>query len=130
MPVWSIRTSRNAAPALTRNIERFSQFLTLVGLTALIVGGVGIANSVRAWLEGKRGVIATLKCVGAPARLVVAIYLIQVMLIAGFGVFLGLALGAGDAVSCRQRAVGRDSDRRAALRSIPASLADCRRLSA
>jgi putative ABC transport system permease protein len=90
---WSIRTSRNAAPALTRNIERFSQFLTLVGLTALIVGGVGIANSVRAWLDGKRGVIATLKCVGAPARLVVAIYLIQVMLIAGFGVFLGLLLG-------------------------------------
>ncbi|WP_299869468.1 ABC transporter permease [uncultured Hoeflea sp.] len=91
---WSIRTSENAAPALTRNIERFSQFLTLVGLTALIVGGVGIANSVRAWLEGKRGVIATLKCVGAPARLVVAIYLIQVMLIAGLGVILGLLLGA------------------------------------
>lgn len=88
-----VRTSRNAAPALTRNIERFSQFLTLVGLTALIVGGVGIANSVRAWLDGKRGVIATLKCVGAPSRLVVAIYLIQVMLIAGFGVFLGLLLG-------------------------------------
>lgn len=91
---WSIRTSENAAPALTRNIERFSQFLTLVGLTALIVGGVGIANSVRAWLEGKRGVIATLKCVGAPSRLVVAIYLMQVMLIAGLGVALGLALGA------------------------------------
>ncbi|MCY0092726.1 ABC transporter permease [Hoeflea ulvae] len=90
---WQIRTSQNAAPSLTRNIERFSQFLTLVGLTALIVGGVGIANSVRAWLDGKRGVIATLKCVGAPARLVVAIYLIQVMLIAGFGVFLGLLFG-------------------------------------
>ncbi|MDF1608195.1 ABC transporter permease [Hoeflea sp. YIM 152468] len=91
---WQIRTSANAAPSLTRNIERFSQFLTLVGLTALIVGGVGIANSVRAWLESKRGVIATLKCVGAPARLVVAIYLIQVMLIAAFGVVIGLALGA------------------------------------
>lgn len=91
---WSVRTSANAAPALTRNIERFSQFLTLVGLTALIVGGVGIANSVRAWLEGKRGVIATLKCVGAPSRLVVTIYLIQVMLIAAFGVVLGLAMGA------------------------------------
>ena len=91
---WQVRTSQNAAPSLTRNIERFSQFLTLVGLTALIVGGVGIANSVRAWLEGKRGVIATLKCVGAPAKLVVAIYLIQVMLIAALGVALGLALGA------------------------------------
>jgi len=46
---WSIRTSDRAAPALTENVERFSQFLTLVGLTALIVGGVGVANAVRAF---------------------------------------------------------------------------------
>ena len=39
---WSIRTRSNAAPALSSNIERFSQFLTLVGLTALVVGGVGL----------------------------------------------------------------------------------------
>lgn len=38
---WNIRSRANAAPALSANIERFSQFLTLVGLTALIVGGVG-----------------------------------------------------------------------------------------
>ena len=44
---WSIRTRTNAAPALSANIERFSQFLTLVGLTALVVGGVGVANAVR-----------------------------------------------------------------------------------
>ena len=91
---WSVRTSRNAAPALTRNIERFTQFLTLVGLTALIVGGVGIANSVRAWLEGKRPVIATLKCLGAPARLVVTVYLIQVLILASAGIAIGLAIGA------------------------------------
>src|SRR5690606_9567970 len=49
---WSIRTRANAAPALSSNIERFSQFLTLVGLTALVVGGVGVANAVRAYLDG------------------------------------------------------------------------------
>src|SRR5690606_26356151 len=38
---WSIRSRTNAAPALSSNVERFSQFLTLVGLTALVVGGVG-----------------------------------------------------------------------------------------
>ncbi len=48
---WSIRTSSRAAPALADNITRFSQFLTLVGLTALIVGGVGVANAVRAFLD-------------------------------------------------------------------------------
>ena len=62
---WSIRTRNNAAPALSSNIERFSQFLTLVGLTALVVGGVGVANAVSAYLDGKRGVIATFKSLGA-----------------------------------------------------------------
>lgn len=91
---WSIRTSENAAPALTANITRFSQFLTLVGLTALIVGGVGVANAVRAFLDSKRGVIATFKCVGAPAAMVTAIYLIQILLIAFIGIGIGLVLGA------------------------------------
>ncbi len=58
---WSIRTSDRAAPSLTDNVNRFSQFLTLVGLTALIVGGVGVANAVRAFLDSKRTTIASLK---------------------------------------------------------------------
>ncbi len=91
---WSIRTSQNAAPALTANITRFSQFLTLVGLTALIVGGVGVANAVRSYLDSKRGVIATFKCVGAPAAMVTTIYLIQILLIALIGIAIGLVLGA------------------------------------
>jgi putative ABC transport system permease protein len=91
---WSVRTSQNAAPALTANITRFSQFLTLVGLTALIVGGVGVANAVRAYLDSKRGVIATFKCVGAPASMVTTIYLIQILLIALIGIGIGLVLGA------------------------------------
>ncbi|MFC3072300.1 ABC transporter permease [Shinella pollutisoli] len=91
---WSVRTSGNAAPALTSNITRFSQFLTLVGLTALIVGGVGVANAVRAYLDGKRPVIATFKCLGAPAFLVTAIYLAQIVLIAAVGIAIGLVLGA------------------------------------
>ena len=44
---WEIRTRTNATPALERNVERFTQFLTLVGLTALLVGGVGVANAVK-----------------------------------------------------------------------------------
>ncbi|MCV9966182.1 ABC transporter permease [Pararhizobium sp. BT-229] len=91
---WSIRTSQNAAPALTANITRFSQFLTLVGLTALIVGGVGVANAVRSYLDSKRGVIATFKCVGAPASMVTTIYLIQILLIALIGIAIGLVVGA------------------------------------
>lgn len=91
---WSVRTSDNATPALNSNITRFSQFLTLVGLTALIVGGVGVANAVRAYLDSKRSVIATFKCLGAPARLVSAIYLVQIFVIAVIGIGIGLVLGA------------------------------------
>ncbi|MER8917436.1 ABC transporter permease [Mesorhizobium sp. M0761] len=91
---WSIRTRSNAAPALSSNIERFSQFLTLVGLTALVVGGVGVANAVRAYIDGKRGVIATFKSLGASGGFVFTVYLVQILMIAGLGIALGLILGA------------------------------------
>ena len=91
---WRIRSRANAAPGLTRSIERFSQFLTLVGLTALIVGGVGVANATRAYLDTKREVIATFKSLGAPATFVFWVYLIQIMAIACVGIALGLALGS------------------------------------
>ena len=91
---WSIRTRMNAAPALASNIERFTQFLTLVGLTALIVGGVGVANAVRAYLDGKRGVIATFKSLGASGGLVFTVYFAQIGLIALFGIAAGLTIAA------------------------------------
>ncbi|PSH66674.1 glycosyl transferase family 1 [Phyllobacterium brassicacearum] len=91
---WTIRSRTNAAPSLSANIERFSQFLTLVGLTALIVGGVGVANAVRAYLDGKRGVIATFKSLGAPGWFVIAVYLIQITIIALIGIAIGLVIAA------------------------------------
>ncbi|WP_454013506.1 ABC transporter permease [Aquamicrobium terrae] len=89
---WSIRTRTNAAPALSANIERFSQFLTLVGLTSLVVGGVGVANAVRAYLDGKRAVIATFKSLGASGGFVFAVYLMQILMIAAIGIGIGLLL--------------------------------------
>ena len=90
---WRIRSRENAVPALARNIQRFSQFLTLVGLTALIVGGVGIANAIRAFLETKRAVIASFKALGAPGRFVFQVYLIQIMILACAGIIIGLGIG-------------------------------------
>jgi putative ABC transport system permease protein len=91
---WNIRTRLNADPRFARNIERFTQFLTLVGLTALLVGGVGVANAVRGFVDRKRASIATLKSLGAPGGQVVLLYLTQVMLIALVGIGIGLAFGA------------------------------------
>ena len=82
---WEIRTRANASPQLERNIERFTQFLTLVGLTALIVGGVGVANAVKGHLDRKRDTIAAMKSLGATGGRVFAIYLAQVLLLAAVG---------------------------------------------
>ncbi|MCE4222505.1 FtsX-like permease family protein [Methylobacterium sp. C25] len=91
---WETRSRLNADPRFAKSVERFTQFLTLVGLTALIVGGVGVANAVSAFVERKRGSIATLKSVGAPGSQVVALYLLQVSLIAAFSIAIGLSIGA------------------------------------
>ncbi|NEW94690.1 FtsX-like permease family protein [Rhodopseudomonas sp. BR0M22] len=91
---WEIRTRSNASPQLERTITRFTQFLTLVGLAALVVGGVGVANAVKSHIDRRRDVIATFKAVGGTGGNVFAIYLTQVIVLAVIGAAIGLALGA------------------------------------
>jgi putative ABC transport system permease protein len=91
---WDIRTRSRASPQLERNVERFSQFLTLVALTALLVGGVGVANAVASHLARKRDAIATMKALGATGGGVFAIYCAQIVLVALFATLVGAVLGA------------------------------------
>jgi putative ABC transport system permease protein len=91
---WDVRTRKKASPQLERNVERFSQFLTLVALTALLVGGVGVANAVASHLARKRDAIATMKALGAAGADVFAIYCAQIMLVALFATLIGAGLGA------------------------------------
>jgi putative ABC transport system permease protein len=91
---WEIRTRSNASPQLERTISRFTQFLTLVGLAALLVGGVGVANAVKSHIDRRRDVIAAFKALGATGRDVFAIYLTQVIVLAVIGSAIGLAAGA------------------------------------
>lgn len=90
---WQVRTRDNVSPQFERNLARFTQFLTLVGLTALIVGGVGVANAVHAFVERKRPDLATLKSVGATGGYVFAATLVQVLCVALVGIAIGLAVG-------------------------------------
>jgi putative ABC transport system permease protein len=90
---WEIRSRDNASPQLERSISRFTQFLTLVGLAALLVGGVGVANAVKSHIDRRRDAIATLKSLGATGRDVFMIYLMQVALLALVGSVIGLAVG-------------------------------------
>jgi putative ABC transport system permease protein len=91
---WRIRDPSDAAPGVSRFIDQTALFLTLVGLTSLLVGGIGVANGVRAWLDARARTIATLRCLGASARLVFTVCLIQVLALAVGGIVLGVAIGA------------------------------------
>jgi putative ABC transport system permease protein len=90
---WEIRTRGSASPQLSRNVQRLAEFLTLVGLTALLVGGVGVANAVMHYLERKRADIATLKAVGASGGTVFSIYLTEIGIIALIGIAIGVVAG-------------------------------------
>ena len=89
-----LRTTDAAAGGLDRFIERAERFLMLVSLTALLIGGLGVSGAVRAWLQSRITVIATLKCVGATSRLIFRVYMLQVLAMAGLGIASGLALAA------------------------------------
>jgi putative ABC transport system permease protein len=91
---WEIRSRSNASPQLERTISRFTQFLTFVGLAALLVGGVGVANAVKSHIDRRRDVIAAFKALGATGRDVFTIYLTQVTVLAAIGSAIGLAAGA------------------------------------
>lgn len=90
---WQVRTRANVSPQFEKNLARFTQFLTLVGLTALIVGGVGVANAVRAFIDRKRPDFATLKSLGATGGYVFTATLVQVLMVAVAGVAIGLVIG-------------------------------------
>ncbi len=91
---WRIRNASEAAPGVARFIDQTSLFMTLVGLTALLVGGIGVATGVRAWLEARARTIATLRCLGASTRTIFAVFLIQVLALSAVGVLIGVVVGA------------------------------------
>ncbi|HEY5299223.1 MAG TPA: FtsX-like permease family protein, partial [Acetobacteraceae bacterium] len=91
---WRVRGPADAAPGVARFVAQAALFMTLVGLTALLVGGVGVASGVRAWLDGRARNLAILRCLGASSRLVFAVAAIQAAALALCGILLGLCLGA------------------------------------
>ncbi len=87
------RDARNGAPGIAEFVARLGAFLVLVGLSGLIVGGVGVSAAVRAYLDEKTGVIATLRTLGAERGTIFAIYFIQIGVLSLVGIALGLVLG-------------------------------------
>jgi putative ABC transport system permease protein len=91
---YRIRSSRNASPDLQRFVDQTGLFMSLLGLAALLVGGIGVANGVATWLAGRARTIATLRCLGASAKMVAAINGLQLALLGVPGIMAGIAVGA------------------------------------
>ncbi|NIQ92833.1 MAG: ABC transporter permease, partial [Desulfuromonadales bacterium] len=91
---WRLRTWQKAAPRVNSFLDRLEVNLTLIGLCALLVGGLGVAGAVRGYLGGKIVHIATMKCLGASGRVVFTAYLLQVLILGAVGAGAGLAAGA------------------------------------
>jgi len=91
---FRIRNFQRAAPRIERYIQRLTLFLMLISLTTLLIGGVGISNAVKSFLDTRMAEIATYKCLGASQFFVFRIYLAQILLLASVGIVVGIALGA------------------------------------
>lgn len=89
-----VRDRSNGAPGTRNFVNQLGQFLSLVGLTALVVAGVGVAGGVSAYLGARTRTIATLKVLGADSATVRVVYLWQLALVSSGAVLIGLAIGA------------------------------------
>ena len=91
---WETRERSAISPDFTRSLERFTEFLSLVGLASLIVGGVGVANAAQGFVERKRETLAILKTIGASGGEVFALAMAEFLAVALIGVAIGLGIGA------------------------------------
>ena len=91
---WRIRDATQVSPGVGNAVDQTSLFLTLVGLCSLLVGGIGVATGVRAWMEARARTVATLRCLGAGSGLILRVFLVQVGLLCAAGIAIGVLIGA------------------------------------
>lgn len=90
---WSVSTVEERRRSLGRRAENASKFLEIAALTALLLGAIGVASILYVYAKGKRETMATLKCLGAPARDAFLIFATQGVSIGIAGSLMGIALG-------------------------------------
>ena len=88
-----LRTVTETEMSTTDAIENLSNFIGIVGLVALLLGGIGVASGVRAFVERKIDTVAVLRCLGASSGQVLGIYVAQAAAMGIIGAAVGVALG-------------------------------------
>jgi putative ABC transport system permease protein len=88
------RDSSDPSPGVKNMLQRLTEFLTLTGLTAMLTGGIGVANAVSGFIDRRRKTIATYKSLGASQAIIFRVFLIEIGLLALIGIAIGFALAA------------------------------------
>jgi len=91
---WDINDRENAAPGTSRFLGRMGQFLSLIGLTALAVAGIGVNNGIKSYLSLRQRSIATFKILGATSADITRIYFLQIGFVSIIAITLGVLTGA------------------------------------
>src|SRR5690606_23417193 len=93
-PDWAVRSPREAAGNLARYYDLFARFLLIVGLSSLLVGGVGVSNGVTAYLGERQRSLATVRSLGATGNRILVHFMAQIGVLTAIGVGPGVLLGA------------------------------------
>ncbi len=88
----NVRSYRSTEDQIGRDFERAENYLSLVGLIIVILGGIAVSSVTRVFILQKMRSIAVLKCVGARSRQIIAVYVLQVMSLGLAGSLLGVAI--------------------------------------
>ena len=88
-----VRTFIERNARLGEVLGQIGSGVLLIGFSALFIGGLGVFNSVQAYLQGKLGTLATLRAVGLRDRRLAAVYLLQILILAGASALAGVLLG-------------------------------------
>ncbi len=90
----NVRSFRGTEDHVGEDLLRAENYLSLVGLVIVILGGIGVSSVTRVFVQQKVRSVAILKCLGATSRQVFAAYLAQAILLGAVGCLLGIALAA------------------------------------
>ena len=91
----TVSSYRETQENLSEQFSRTENYLSLAGLLILVLGGVGVWNVARAFVEQKRKTVAVLKCLGASGNRVIGVYLLQILVLGLIGSIFGVALAQG-----------------------------------
>lgn len=88
----NVQSYREAQERLGEQFTRTENYLALTGLLILVLGGVGVWNVARAFVEQKRRTVAVLKCLGAGGTRIISVYLLQILTLGFLGSLFGVLL--------------------------------------